>query len=118
MTAPISKDLNIAFADEAWVLGTYSMVFAATREFTLENRPFAELMSSPIRWASGRSVSTSSNLYHRFHRYRRVLPHHLIHGKLDRILRPSSFLCVTGGPYHSICYQYDRYVHMLALTDQ
>jgi MFS family permease len=34
MTAPISKDLNIAFADEAWVLGTYSMVFAATREFS------------------------------------------------------------------------------------
>lgn len=33
MTAPIAVDLNIAFADEAWVLGTYSMVFAATRQF-------------------------------------------------------------------------------------
>jgi hypothetical protein len=32
MTAPIAVDLNIAFADEAWVLGTYSMVFAATRK--------------------------------------------------------------------------------------
>jgi len=42
MTAPISKDLNIAFADEAWVLGTYSMVFAATREFCIE---FVELPS-------------------------------------------------------------------------
>jgi len=39
MTAPISKDLNIAFADEAWVLGTYSMVFAATREFSLTKIP-------------------------------------------------------------------------------
>jgi len=35
MTAPIAKDLNIAFADEAWVLGTYSMVFAATRQLYL-----------------------------------------------------------------------------------
>jgi len=42
MTAPISKDLNIAFADEAWVLGTYSMVFAATREFC---NKFVELPS-------------------------------------------------------------------------
>ena len=43
MTAPISNDLNIAFADEAWVLGTYSMVFAATREFFL---PHSEIESS------------------------------------------------------------------------
>lgn len=32
MTAPIAEDLHIGFADEAWILGTYSMVFAATRE--------------------------------------------------------------------------------------
>lgn len=55
MTAPIGKwsltrsdilanctaeDLNIAFNDEAWVLGTYSMVFAATckLEVTLQTR--------------------------------------------------------------------------------
>jgi MFS family permease len=29
MTSPIAADLNISFANEAWVLGTYSMVFAA-----------------------------------------------------------------------------------------
>lgn len=29
MTAPIAHDLHISFANEAWVLGTYSMVFAA-----------------------------------------------------------------------------------------
>lgn len=29
MTAPIAHDLNISFANEAWILGTYSMVFAA-----------------------------------------------------------------------------------------
>ena len=32
MTAPIAQDLHITFADEAWILGTYSMVFAATRK--------------------------------------------------------------------------------------
>lgn len=37
MTAPIAEDLHIGFADEAWILGTYSMVFAATREW--HNRP-------------------------------------------------------------------------------
>jgi hypothetical protein len=26
MTAPIAEDLHISFANEAWVLGTYSMV--------------------------------------------------------------------------------------------
>lgn len=33
MTAPIAADLNVSFADEAWILGTYSMVFAATLLF-------------------------------------------------------------------------------------
>lgn len=33
MTAPIAEDLHIGFADEAWILGTYSMVFAATCQF-------------------------------------------------------------------------------------
>lgn len=33
MTAPIAEDLHIGFADEAWILGTYSMVFAATLLF-------------------------------------------------------------------------------------
>lgn len=33
MTAPISEDLQISLNDEAWVLGTYSMVFAATLLF-------------------------------------------------------------------------------------
>lgn len=33
MTAPIAEDLHIVVADEAWILGTYSMVFAATLLF-------------------------------------------------------------------------------------
>ncbi|ORX41180.1 putative efflux protein EncT [Kockovaella imperatae] len=33
MTAPISEDLGISAGDQAWVLGTYSMVFAATLLF-------------------------------------------------------------------------------------
>ncbi len=32
MTAPIASDLNIGVGNEAWILGTYSMIFAATRE--------------------------------------------------------------------------------------
>jgi hypothetical protein len=108
-------DLNIAFADEAWVLGTYSMVFAATREFSPIPVREAELIDSIIRWSPSRPVPTSPNLYHRVHWYRRFLSHYFFHGKLDRLLRPSSFLCFTSCPYHSIRYQYDRYVHMLAL---
>jgi hypothetical protein len=30
MTAPIAEDLGVSTANEAWILGTYSMVFAAT----------------------------------------------------------------------------------------
>jgi MFS family permease len=33
MTAPIAIDLNISTANEAWILGTYSMIFAATLLF-------------------------------------------------------------------------------------
>ena len=33
MTAPIANDLNISVANEAWVLGTYSMIFASTLLF-------------------------------------------------------------------------------------
>ena len=33
MTAPISEDLGISVGNQAWVLGTYSMVFAATLLF-------------------------------------------------------------------------------------
>lgn len=33
MTAPISADLGVALGDQAWVLGTYSMCFAATLLF-------------------------------------------------------------------------------------
>ena len=31
MTAPIAEDLGISVNNEAWILGTYSMCFAATR---------------------------------------------------------------------------------------
>lgn len=34
MTAPIAHELHIGFSDEAWILGTYSMVFAATLLFS------------------------------------------------------------------------------------
>ncbi len=33
MTLPISEDLGVAVGDQAWVLGTYSMAFAATLLF-------------------------------------------------------------------------------------
>lgn len=33
MTAPIAEDLGVSTANEAWILGTYSMVFAATLLF-------------------------------------------------------------------------------------
>ena len=33
MTAPIAADLNISVGNEAWILGTYSMIFAATLLF-------------------------------------------------------------------------------------
>ncbi|OCF30724.1 efflux protein EncT [Kwoniella heveanensis CBS 569] len=33
MTAPIAKDLDIALGDQAWILGTYSLSFAATLLF-------------------------------------------------------------------------------------
>ncbi|WVQ78085.1 hypothetical protein IAT38_000166 [Cryptococcus sp. DSM 104549] len=33
MTAPIAVDLNIKFGDQAWILGTYSLAFAATLLF-------------------------------------------------------------------------------------
>ena len=31
MTGPIASDLKIKVSNEAWILGTYSMIFAATR---------------------------------------------------------------------------------------
>ncbi|WWC87529.1 uncharacterized protein L201_002419 [Kwoniella dendrophila CBS 6074] len=34
MTAPIAKDLNIKTGDQAWILGTYSLAFAATLLFS------------------------------------------------------------------------------------
>ena len=34
-TAPIAEDLDISVGNEAWILGTYSMIFAATRKFLL-----------------------------------------------------------------------------------
>lgn len=33
MTAPIAQELDIDFANEAWILGTYTMVFASTLLF-------------------------------------------------------------------------------------
>jgi MFS family permease len=33
MTAPIAADLGVSTGNEAWILGTYSMVFAATLLF-------------------------------------------------------------------------------------
>ena len=33
MTAPIASDLNISVGNEAWILGTYSMIFAASLLF-------------------------------------------------------------------------------------
>jgi hypothetical protein len=108
MTAPIAEDLGIAYNDEAWVLGTYSMVFAATRESSLTFPVGSRLILSIVRGTIGRPLPSPSDLYYRFHRYRRFLPGHFFHGELDRFLRPASYLGIVGCPHYSISYQHDR----------
>lgn len=64
MTAPIAEDLHIGFADEAWILGTYSMVFAATREcfFLFFGVHFVWFLvgGGRVGWSPGPLVAASS----------------------------------------------------------
>lgn len=114
-------DLNIAFADEAWVLGTYSMVFAATRE-SLASLPArslcTELIDSTVCRTSRRSLPTPPNLHHRIHRNRNFLPRHFVHGELDRLLRSASHLSFACGANHPFSYQHDRYVPCCPVVDK
>ncbi len=63
---------------------------------------------SPIRRPSCRLVRSQPRLHHRLHRYRRLLPNHLLHERSICLLRPSSGLCASRRPYHSQFHQYDH----------
>jgi len=64
-------------------------------------------MNSTFRRSIGGSLPSSSYLHYRVHRYRYLLPRHLIHGELDRLLRPESVLGFTRCSHHSFSYQHD-----------
>ena len=98
MTAPIASDLKIKVSNEAWILGTYSMIFAATRGSNLssgrEMLTFL-LSSSTFCWTSCRPVRSEPRLHHRFHWYCHLLPDHLVHDRSIRLFRIARVFCLT-----------------------
>lgn len=63
---------------------------------------------SAVRRPSRRLVPSTPDLHYRLHRYRGLLPRHIIHGELVCLLRPPSHLGLVGCFDHTVSHQHDR----------